>query len=617
MIALYPGAFKPPHRGHFNVVKSLLDGTYNGAVYDKDNYKDTGAYLLKSKNTDKPKIDKVLVFVGGNERNGISKEEAIKIWEIYSKHLGNVEILDGETNPMFASKDYAQANPNQEFVAVTGIRGDQDFVDLRRITTYKNAPNVQGLALASAPGSGVRATDFRNKILSGNLDKIADFFPEELSKDQILGILNDLKDKIVAEVLSNNIEGFISEYFTKEETRQETPSLTKYMASLLEYMIDQGLKITPLPEIKTIRDEANAKDLFGRTAYYDPNNKEVVLYIEGRHDKDILRSFSHEMIHHMQNLEGRLGNIQTSNTNESDHLAEIEKEAYLMGNMTFRNWEDKLKNETKKVVAEGKYDSIVTYLTNKSLEAVKNALIKKVNHYKEGHFGDPTQEESRVMMKKVMAESYPILLITVPDDIDKKFQKDTDLEFDYEMKVIFVKGSDSIMRDGGAYKGGFGKDDDWIQPKVELEFVLDPYNFPGDFEELSGQISDVLRHEIEHLTQAGGNERGKSFGKDSQFGGEFGTDDEMRFRNMIAKGIIDNGVKYLTLPSEIDANIQGLYLSAKKQKRPFEDVVDQYLYQFTDQYDEEGNPYLTKNDVEDVKKVWALRLPALGIKQKL
>ena len=617
MIALYPGAFKPPHRGHFNVVKSLLDGTYNGAVYDKDNYKDTGAYLLKSKNTDKPKIDKVLVFVGGNERNGISKEEAIKIWEIYSKHLGNVEILDGETNPMFASKDYAQANPNEEFVAVTGIRGDQDFVDLRRITTYKNAPNVQGLALASAPGSGVRATDFRNKILSGNLDKIADFFPEELSKDQILGILNDLKDKIVAEVLSNNIEGFISEYFTKEETRQETPSLTKYMASLLEYMIDQGLKITPLPEIKTIRDEANAKDLFGRTAYYDPNKKEVVLYIEGRHDKDILRSFSHEMIHHMQNLEGRLGNIQTSNTNESDHLAEIEKEAYLMGNMTFRNWEDKLKNETKKVVAEGKYDSIVTYLTNKSLEAVKNALIKKVNHYKEGHFGDPTQEESRVMMKKVMAESYPILLITIPDDIDKKFQKDIDLEFDYEMKVIFVKGSDSIMRDGGAYKGGFGKDDDWIQPKVELEFVLDPYNFPGDFEELSGQISDVLRHEIEHLTQAGGNERGKSFGKDSQFGGEFGTDDEMRFRNMIAKGIIDNGVKYLTLPSEIDANIQGLYLSAKKQKRPFEDVVDQYLYQFTDQYDEEGNPYLTKNDVEDVKKVWALRLPALGIKQKL
>ena len=38
---------------------------------------------------------------------------------------------------------------------------------------------------------------------------------------------------------------------------------------------------------------------------------------------------------------------------------------------------------------------------------------------------------------------------------------------------------------------------------------------------------------------------------------------------------------------------------------------------FTDQFDSEGKPYLTKQDVEDVKKVWALRLPALGIKQRL
>jgi len=617
MIALYPGAFKPPHRGHFNVVKSLLDGTYNGAVYDKDSYKDVGPKVLKQDIKDKPKIDKVIVFSGGGERNGISKEESLKIWELYSQHLGNVEILDGEKNPMFAARDYARENPNEEFVAVTGIRGEQDYVDLRRVTTFNNTDNVKGLALGSKPGSGVRATDFRNNILSGNLDKIVDFFPEELSKEQILGILNDLKDKIVAEVLSNNIEGFISEYFTKEETRQETPSLTKYMASLLEYMIDQGLKITPLPEIKTIRDEANAKDLFGRTAYYDPNNKEVVLYIEGRHDKDILRSFSHEMIHHMQNLEGRLGGINTTNTNESDNLAEIEKEAYLMGNMTFRNWEDKLKNETKKVMAEGKYDSLVTYLTKKSLEGVKNALIKKINHYKEGHFGDTKSEDSQVAMSKATAESYPILLLEIPEDIDKEFQKETDLEFNYEMKAIFVKGSDALMRNGGAYKGGFDKKDAWIPPKVELEFVLDPYNFPRDFEELSGQISDVLRHEIEHLTQAGGNERGKSFNKDAAFGGKFGTDEESAFRKMIEKGIIANGVSYLTLPSEIDANIQGLYLSAKKQKRPFVDVVDQYLYQFTDQYDKDGKPYLTKQDVEDVKKVWALRLPALGIKQKL
>ena len=347
MIALYPGAFKPPHRGHFNVVKSLLDGSYNGTVYSKDDYKEKASSLFSDKTNEKPKIDKVVIFVGGGERNGIDKEEATHIWEVYAQHLGNVEIVDGQKNPMFAAKDYARENHNELFVAVTGIRGEEDFVDLKRVTTFNNVDNVQGLALASKPGSGVRATDFRKSILAGNLDQIIDFFPEELERDEILNILNDLKDKIVAEILGSNIEGFVEEYFVedKEVLKEETksPELKEYIASLVEYMLDQGMKITPLPEIKLRQDEQNAANFFGRTAYYDPNEKEVVIYTTGRHPKDIVRSFSHEMVHHMQNLNGTLGNVQTSNTNEDDHLQELEKEAYLTGNITFRNWEDSLK----------------------------------------------------------------------------------------------------------------------------------------------------------------------------------------------------------------------------------------------------------------------------------
>ena len=111
MIALYPGAFKPPHRGHFNVVKSLLDSSYNGSIYNKDNYKEKGAELFSGNSNKKPDINKVIVFVGAGERNGIDKDEALSIWNIYAKYLGNVEILDGGSNPMFAAKDYAQADP--------------------------------------------------------------------------------------------------------------------------------------------------------------------------------------------------------------------------------------------------------------------------------------------------------------------------------------------------------------------------------------------------------------------------------------------------------------------------------------------------------------------------
>jgi len=45
----------------------------------------------------------------------------------------------------------------------------------------------------------------------------------------------------------------------------------------------------------------------------------------------------------IQNLEGRLAEINTSETNADGNLLELEKEAYLVGNITFRNWEDKIK----------------------------------------------------------------------------------------------------------------------------------------------------------------------------------------------------------------------------------------------------------------------------------
>tara|TARA_R100001509_G_scaffold41628_1_gene22321 strand:- start:3061 stop:4740 length:1680 start_codon:yes stop_codon:yes gene_type:complete len=391
MIALYPGAFKPPHRGHFNVVKSLLDGSYNGSIYDKDNYKEKGADLVSGESNEKPNINKVIVFVGAGERNGIDKDEALTIWNIYAKYLGNVEILDGGSNPMFAAKDYAQANPETKFVAVTGIRSEEDFVDLRRVTTFKNAPNVQGLALASKPGSGIRATDFRKNILSGNLDQITDFFPKDLSREEILKILNDLKDKIVAEILAKNIDGFINEYFNEGQLNKTgiinsvdknrldilynylyrlVPSgvnithnrdyltvkfdnlkeeksnlkLKEYITSLTEYMLDIGMNISPLPEVIVKKDEVNAANFFGRTAYYSPSEKKIVLYITGRHNKDIVRSYAHEMVHHMQNLQGVLTNINTTDTNSDDRLLQLEKEAYTLGNITFRNWEDSIKN---------------------------------------------------------------------------------------------------------------------------------------------------------------------------------------------------------------------------------------------------------------------------------
>ena len=110
-------------------------------------------------------------------------------------------------------------------------------------------------------------------------------------------------------------------------------------------MIDNGMNIKPLPKIKVISDDKdNASNLLGKTAYYNPTDKLITLYTMDRHPKDILRSFCSWNDTSWTNLEGKLNNINTTNTNEDGALPEIEREAYEKGNMMLRNWEDNIKD---------------------------------------------------------------------------------------------------------------------------------------------------------------------------------------------------------------------------------------------------------------------------------
>jgi hypothetical protein len=118
-----------------------------------------------------------------------------------------------------------------------------------------------------------------------------------------------------------------------------------YIASLTKHMVDSGLNVNPLPKVKFITNDVdNAKKVLGTTAYYNPNDCSITLYTFNRHPKDILRSFSHEMIHHIQNMEGRLHHSTTTNINEDDYLKELEREAYERGNICLREWENALEN---------------------------------------------------------------------------------------------------------------------------------------------------------------------------------------------------------------------------------------------------------------------------------
>jgi len=93
-------------------------------------------------------------------------------------------------------------------------------------------------------------------------------------------------------------------------------------------------------------DEDNAGRMLGKTAYYDPENLQIVLYTDGRHPKDILRSLSHELVHHAQNCRGdftRDNPTYAGYAQKDPHLRDMEREAYEKGNLIFRDFEDLIK----------------------------------------------------------------------------------------------------------------------------------------------------------------------------------------------------------------------------------------------------------------------------------
>ena len=94
----------------------------------------------------------------------------------------------------------------------------------------------------------------------------------------------------------------------------------------------------------------NQSKVLGKTAYYDPQSLEIHIFVDGRHPKDILRSIAHELIHHRQNMEGRLDTGGYSGPGyylENDKLKEVEHEAMLEGNATMREYEDTVKYKEK------------------------------------------------------------------------------------------------------------------------------------------------------------------------------------------------------------------------------------------------------------------------------
>lgn len=171
------------------------------------------------------------------------------------------------------------------------------------------------------------------------------------------------------------------------------------------------------------------------------------------------------------------------------------------------------------------------------------------------------------------------------------------IQFDLDATIYFGKTKGfEVLGSTGADGRDIDDDGDDQDPYIIIDFAVNPEWLPGEWQEVYMHLSDVVRHEIEHITQDGKSIGNYKAGKPDQ--------DDTELRTLIKIGLLPD-VTYLTLPKEVDANLQGLRFEAKKRKIPMIDAVNKYL---------DTQPYLANNpiDREMVLTTWRRRAAQIG-----
>ena len=221
----------------------------------------------------------------------------------------------------------------------------------------------------------------------------------------------------------------------------------KPLAAKLTSFCQKRLKFDKPPKLFLKSDIENSQNALGKTAHYDPSQKSITIFVSGRHIKDVLRSLSHELVHHSQNLRGDLtpekcGNLSNNYAQENEHMRNMEKEAYLVGNMNFRDWEDEYKFSIK--------ESIILKENKKMTKKISKANLVK-------------------LIKEAVSRRLTTEFTNEPDpgSVEKEF--DFDLDF-----------SEDELSEIGSYKRDDQDEDDIEEELEEASQMPDHPDVDGD-----------------------------------------------------------------------------------------------------------------------------------------
>ena len=519
-------------------------------------------------------------------------ETAVRYFKRYKEQLEKEEWFeqgeeDGEEeyNPTAGSK-FDDMDDNYKDVVDYTIK-NSDYLKQRADRIVKENVISKKDETAAPYGSGYK------KLKEDETRDRADFYLDYFTNvsPSTFNLERQGDDIHISNIFADYPEGFDDRHTRQIPVDQQMEkTLIPYVASLTEYMVKNGLSIDDAPEVHFVDDPKNAENLFGRTAFYDPNEKSITLYVTKRHPKDILRSFAHEMIHYCQDCEGRLHHTYTTDVNEDDRLKELEREAYERGNMYFRSWENSLNEDDRK--------GIKAY----SLELMRGL--------------EEVMTESKSRYHVAVSELVRDIFLTWKEDYEGG--EDVLNYFDDEYSFVDKTGREIVfdidanleVTDEGIYavehptgvdpfphknKNKNQRVNPSKLPTFDINMKVDMNDLPKYWPKIYYDLIDIVRHEIEHLTH---------FGKTAIKQKEL-EDDEV-LRALIDANFLPKS-DYYRLPAEVDAMLQGMAMKARKKKEPFAKTLNDYLNLKID------DDTINQEEKENILNLWRKRAPSLGL----
>ena len=202
------------------------------------------------------------------------------------------------------------------------------------------------------------------------------------------------------------------------------------------------------------------------------------------------------------------------------------------------------------LVMEGRYDNLVGQIVSATVN-----LIKKSNNGEETYEG--------VKVRYTAKDDVPSFFELIENEIYLHVGEYTTERsgIDIAVKLVIVRDESPLYPDAYVISG----DADDESATIYLELSVNPRFEPQCYSGINPELRDIVRHEIEHLTQRGWNEKpGKLMKHNTVVRKRIEADPNLRYR-------------YYQLKDEVDSNLHGLYAKAKSMKKPFSEVVVEFL----------------------------------------